>query len=54
MKVLYISGYTEDAALQAQVLEGRAVLLLKPITPDLFLTQVRRMLDAVSAGARTV
>ena len=46
MKVLYVSGYTEDAIGHHGVLEPGIELLQKPITPDLLLRRVRELLDA--------
>ncbi|HYP97159.1 MAG TPA: ATP-binding protein [Polyangiaceae bacterium] len=45
-KVLYLSGYSEDAIAQHGVLDSSMVLLQKPVTPDLLLERIREMLDA--------
>ena len=45
-KVLYLSGYTEDAIAQHGVLDSHIVLLQKPVTPDLLLDRVREILEA--------
>jgi CheY-like chemotaxis protein len=45
-KVLYLSGYSEDAIAQHGVLDSSMVLLPKPVTPDVLLERIREMLDA--------
>ena len=45
-KVLYLSGYSEDAIAQHGVLEPNIALLQKPVTPDALLERVREVLDA--------
>jgi len=44
-KVLYLSGYTEDAIAQHGVLDSNIVLLQKPVTPDVLLERVREVLE---------
>jgi CheY-like chemotaxis protein len=44
-KVLYLSGYTEDAIAQHGVLEPALALLQKPVTPEALLQRVREVLD---------
>ena len=44
MKVLYMSGYTDDAVVRYGVLVEEAAYLQKPFTPDALLQRVRQML----------
>ncbi|MBI2835257.1 MAG: PAS domain S-box protein [Acidobacteria bacterium] len=50
MRVLYISGYSEDAISRHGVLSAQASFLQKPFTPQQLLQRIREMLD----GAPTV
>jgi CheY-like chemotaxis protein len=45
MKVLYISGYTDDAIVRRGVSQGSSALLSKPFTPHVLLRRVREVLD---------
>jgi PAS domain S-box-containing protein len=50
MKVLYLSGYTNDAVVQRGVLHEEAHFLQKPFTGTILARTVRAMLDPASAA----
>jgi two-component system, cell cycle sensor histidine kinase and response regulator CckA len=50
-RLLFMSGYTEEAALKRSVLDPSEAFLSKPFTPDALTRKVREVLDR-PAGAR--
>ncbi|MBX3127685.1 MAG: response regulator [Polyangiaceae bacterium] len=46
MKLLFMSGYTDEAVLQHGILESEVEYLQKPLTPDTLLRKVRQVLSA--------
>jgi len=45
LKVLFLSGYTDDAIVRHGIIEGQAQFLQKPFSPDVLACKVREVLD---------
>jgi len=51
MRVLYMSGYTDDAIVRHRVLDSTAPFIQKPFTRDALIRRVREVLDAPETQA---
>jgi DNA-binding NtrC family response regulator len=47
-KVLYMSGYTDNAIVHNGMLDKGIAFIQKPVTPDMLARRVRQVLDARS------
>jgi signal transduction histidine kinase len=50
IRVLFMSGYTDDEVMRRGVIDGQTAFLQKPFTPDLLAYKVREVLDVPSLG----
>ncbi len=50
IRVLFMSGYTDDEVMRRGVIDGQTAFLQKPFTPDLLAHKVREVLDVPQAG----
>ncbi len=48
IKVIFMSGYTEDMVSKKTVIDAGAAFLLKPVAPDDLLRKIREVLDSVT------
>jgi DNA-binding NarL/FixJ family response regulator len=46
IRVLFMSGYTDDEVMRRGVIDGQTAFLQKPFTPDLLAHKIRGVLDA--------
>ncbi|HXM34637.1 MAG TPA: PAS domain S-box protein, partial [Pyrinomonadaceae bacterium] len=51
MKVLYMSGYTDDAIVRHGLMDERLEFIQKPFAPDAFARKIRHVLDSPADGA---
>jgi two-component system cell cycle sensor histidine kinase/response regulator CckA len=52
MKVLFMSGYTDNAIVHHGILDPDVAYVQKPLVPDVFARRVREVLDSPKHGTR--
>jgi len=50
LKVLFMTGYTDDTVVRQGVFDAHMALLQKPITPEALARRVRAVLDGTARG----
>jgi FixJ family two-component response regulator len=50
MRVLFMSGYTDDAVVRHGILEAGAAFLQKPFVPEVLARRVQQALDDAAPG----
>ncbi len=51
LRVLYISGYVQDASARAALASEHSAFVVKPFTPELLIDRVRELLATAEAEA---
>jgi signal transduction histidine kinase len=54
IRVLFMSGYTDDEVVRRGVIDGQTAFLQKPFTPDLLAQKVRQVLDLPAPATTSV
>jgi two-component system cell cycle sensor histidine kinase/response regulator CckA len=51
LRVLFMSGYTDDEMLRRGIMDPRMAFIQKPFTPEALAKKVREVLDASASAA---
>ena len=54
MRILYMSGYTDDAVVRHGIIDSTIAFIQKPITPELLARKVRAVLDGAGTELASV